>query len=119
MQLYRIPLRSVMFSLVVFSSPLLANDCGEVPQSPELVDGETATMDELVANSESVKTFIADADAYLDCNEAFVTSKDFKQLDAAEQKKYLDLNSSLLKDRNDIGEDFNTEVTEYKAANPQ
>ena len=120
MQLYKNSLRNAMlFSIALFSAPLLASECGERPQAPEVVDGASATMDELVANSKSVKAFIADADAYLDCNEAIVTSEDFKKMDPADQKAMIETNKKLLKERNDIGEHFNQEVAAYQAANPQ
>ena len=119
MQSYKTIIRPVLFSLAFVSAPLMANDCGEVPQAPEVVDGASTSMDDLVANSQSVKAFIADADAYLDCNETFIQSDGFKDLEPAEQQAALDTNTELLKARNQIGEDFNEEVAAYKAANPQ
>lgn len=119
MQLYKNTLRPVMLSLAVFASPLYANTCGDVPTSPELVDGATATMEDLVANSQSVKAFIAEADTFLDCNEAFAKTDEFKAISADEQKKVIETNATLLKARNDIGENFNKEVQTYKAANPE
>ncbi len=96
--------------------PTLAQDCGEAPKAPELVDGSQATMEELKKNSEAVKTYIADADEYLDCREAYVTSDAFKEMQPARRKAYIDKNREVLSVRNAIGEDFNEQVLEYKAA---
>jgi len=110
----------VLLSLVftALTGSALASDCGNPPQEPEIVDGATATMEELVANSESVKTYISEADAYLDCREGVVKSDTFKNMSKEEQKAFLEANSVLLKSRNNIGEKFNAEVADYKKANP-
>ncbi len=119
MQVYKMPIRAAILSLAFCASPLLAGDCGERPEAPEVIDGASASMDELVANSESVKAFIAEADTYLDCNEELATSDEFKELDPAEQKRIIKVNKALLKERNDIGQRFNEQVADYQAANPQ
>ena len=119
MKSYNNIIRPVLFSLALVSSPLFALDCGEVPAEPEVIDGANATMDELVANSQSVKAFIAGADTFLDCGESYVKSDEFKALGADEQKEILDRNARILAERNGIGEKFNAQVAAYKAANPQ
>ena len=119
MHYYKKVFSPVLLTLAVVSAPILADDCGDLPQAPAVIDGASATMEDLVANSQSVKAFIADADAYLDCNEAFVKSDGFKSLSEEEKKSALDMNSGLLDARNNIGEKFNSEVAAYKAANPQ
>jgi hypothetical protein len=93
-----------------FSGVTLAADCGEAPVAPELADGTTATMDELIANSEAVKSFIADADTYLDCREDLMKSDEFKMMEEAVRASYVTATSELLDIRNSISEDFNEQV---------
>ena len=112
--------RRVLLTLALgaFTGSALASDCGTLPQEPEIIDGGSATMEDLVANSESVKTFISEADAYLDCREGIAKTDAFKEMSKDEQQAFLKANSDLLKSRNDIGEKFNAEVADYKKANP-
>ena len=112
--------RLILLSLTlgVFSAAALADDCGNAPQQPELVDGASATMEELVANSESVKNYIAEADAYLDCREKIVNSDTYKSMSKDDQKVFTQANSDVLASRNGIGDKFNAEVADYKKANP-
>jgi hypothetical protein len=107
-------------SVFAISSFAFAQDeCGEVPVAPEIVDGATATMEELVANSETVKAFVADADAYLDCREAYAKDDAFKALSEDERKDYLAVNSALIDVRNGIGPSFNEQVGVYTKAHPE
>ncbi len=97
--------------------PTLAQDCGEAPEPPELVDGSEATMEDLAGNSEMVKSYIANADEYLDCRESYLETEAFRKLPPAERSDYIDENREVLSTRNSIGEDFNAEVVKYKEAN--
>ncbi len=117
---YKNCFRPVVLAAAMALGPVLAvaDDCGEVPAAPEIIDGATATMEALVANSEEVKAYIAAADGYLDCREAIAKSDDFKDLPAAEQQAQIAANAQVLETRNKIGDDFNAEVGAYKAANP-
>lgn len=95
-----------------------ANDCGEAPVAPQLVDGASVTMEEIVANSEQVKAYIAEADKYLDCREAIIPTEAFTALDESAQAEYRAANKVVLDARNGIGEAFNAEVADFKKANP-
>lgn len=101
---------SVIMAIFCFSGTVSADDCGEAPIPPELADGATATMDELIANSEAVKGFIADADGHLDCRESLMKSDEFKMMDESARGAYMAATSELLKVRNSISEDFNEQV---------
>lgn len=101
-----------------FSSLALANNCGEAPAAPALVDGAKVTMDEIVANSEQVKAYIATADQYLDCREQIIPTEEFLARPEAEQESYRADNKTVLDKRNAIGEEFNAQVSAFKAANP-
>jgi hypothetical protein len=104
--------------LLGLSSTALAQDCSEAPVAPDLVDGATASMDQLVANSEEVKTFIAAADSYLDCRYAYRDTVAYKDLSRSDKGAYTDETEEVLDARNEIGDDFNDEVAAYQAANP-
>jgi hypothetical protein len=100
-------------------STALAGDCGEPPAEPAIVDGSEATMDEMVANSEEVKGYIKEADAYLDCREGQVKTEAFKEKSDEDKVKWMQKNKKVLDERNGIGDKFNDQVAEYKKANPQ
>jgi hypothetical protein len=113
-----LPIAVQISILMGFSSIALANECGDKPMIPTLVDGASATMAELVSNSGEVKDFIAAADAYLDCDAEFRQSIAYKDLSRADKSAATDDAKDYLDARNDIGDDFNLEVQAYKAANP-
>src|SRR5690606_23809846 len=74
--------KALIFSAAFcLGSTVMANECGEPPAAPPLVDGATATMEAVVANSDEVKVYIADADKYLDCREAAIATEGFTALD--------------------------------------
>ena len=102
-----------------FTSGSLFADCGSAPNSPEIPDGATASMEELVGASKAVKAFIANADIYLDCREAAMNSEEYKNLAEEEKNAWIEDVSLLTKSRNAIGDNFNAQVSAYKEANPQ
>ncbi|MFA5548537.1 MAG: hypothetical protein WDA10_08370 [Porticoccaceae bacterium] len=111
--------KALIFSAAFcLGSTVMANECGEPPAAPPLVDGATATMEAVVANSDEVKVYIADADKYLDCREAAIATEGFTALDKSAQDEYRAANKTVLDARNAIGEDFNKEVAAFKKANP-
>ena len=109
---------SVALSNLSIAQESEANQCGDAPLAPEVVDGSSATMTDLVANSKAVQTFIANADEHLDCKKALVNdttnglSSDERDI---HEKNFMD----LVTVRNEIGDLFNAEVEAFKAANPE
>lgn len=109
---------------MVVSAPNLAQDsvdelqCGVSPTAPEVVDGSSTTMEELVANSKAVQGFIAEADEYLDCQKEVVNDTT-NGLSREERNSRTKLYESLVLVRNEIGDLFNAEIAEYRAANPE
>jgi len=110
-----IALATLMVSVAGFSTTALAADCGDAPVPPELADGATATMDDLIANSEAVKAFIADADTHLDCRENLMKGDEFKMMEEGARAIYMTATSDLLGVRNSISEDFNEQVKIFSA----
>ena len=101
-------------SSLVFSQSEDDSGCGVEPVAPEIVDGATSSMEDLVANSKAVNAYIADADTFLDCREAYV-----KGLDKSERDQHTGAISELTAKRNEIGDIFNAQVAKFKEANPQ
>gem|GEM_PF-908833 len=106
--------------LFVLGGPVYAQtDCGVLPEKPSIVDGSTATMEELVANSQAVKSYIGDVDNFLDCYDAFMQSSDFSELPQKEKLVYANAMDNILEARNAIGPQFNAQVEAFRAAQPQ
>ncbi len=104
--------------LMGISSTALAQDCEDMPTKPAMTDGATATMDQIVANSEEVKAYIAAADTYLDCHADYRQTIAYKSMSSEEKDASSDQAKALLDDRNDAGDEFNDEVQAYRDANP-
>lgn len=108
----------------LFSLPITAvaqpgdDGCGEEPVAPAIVDGATSAMEDLVANSKAVTGFIAEADTYLDCREAYVKDKS-NGLSESDRDAVSATISALTKKRNEIGDLFNAEVAKFREANPE
>lgn len=107
-----------LVALMAFAHQVVAQDssCGDIPVEPVIVDGATATMEELVANSKEVNAYIAEADLFLDCSEAR-----YKRLSASRihKERVAEEVKLVTERRNEIGEEFNAQVASYQAANPQ
>lgn len=90
----------------------LGKACGQEPSVPAIVDGSSASMEDLVANSKEVNAFIDQADEYLDCQEVF-DGGNGKLSERALEKR-----AELLETRNEIGDNFNAQVAAFQKANP-
>lgn len=101
-----------------FSSTAFAQSCGEAPEAPEIPDGATATMEQLIATSGAVNAFLDSADVFLDCGTAEKDTVAYKDLSRAEKGRIVDAREDLIDIYNSIADDFNEEVQAYQAANP-
>lgn len=95
-----------------------ADNCGEAPEKPEILDGSQATMEELVTNSNEVTAFIEKADEYLDCQDKYGQSDKFQDLNEEQQVSWHEDRMELLDVRNGIADEFNAEVAAFREANP-
>ena len=93
-----------------------STSCGELPVEPDIVDGASSTVEQLVANSEAVNAYIAEADQFLDCSE-----DRYKRLSSSRihKDRIGEQIKTVTARRNEIGAEFNAQVAAYKAANPQ
>ena len=107
------------FSILLgLSTTAMAQDCGVVPTKPEVVDGASSSMEQIIENSNEVKTYIAEADLYLDCHAAWRQLIAFRGLSRDEKDAIEAEIKVILDERNAIGDDFNAEVQAFRDANP-
>lgn len=116
---WRVPSAILCTAFVSLLSTATLADCGDVPAEPEILDGATATMDQLVANSKSVNAYIAEMDTYLDCREAGMQTEEFAALSKTVRKATKKEVKNLTERRNEIGPRFNAEVQAYKKHHPE
>ena len=114
----RIKIALQAFFLLVISSSVYAQECGESPTAPAVVDGASATLEELKQNSDDINAYIVIADEYLDCTHAFEDSRDFDTLGVDAKEQFRAEASAVLAARNEIADEFNLQVAAYQEANP-
>ena len=90
--------------------------CGDPPTEPTIVDGATASMEQLVANSKEVNLYITEADTFLDCSELRYKRLSSSRVHKAPVAEQIRLVTAR---RNDIKDEFNDQVAAFREANPQ
>ncbi len=99
----------------------------EQPTRPILPDGAASTMEQMLDGQKAVKTFQTANLEYMDClnemaksNEAAAKKADGDDKDAAtaEYDKAITLHNAAVTAEEEVAGQFNTEIREYKAANP-
>ena len=103
-----------------------AADC-EQPAQPALPDGASSTMEQMLEGQKAVKTFQAANLEYLSCLEEMVESAesaakkadgDAKDEATAAYNKAVEMYNAAVSAEEEVAGQFNTEIREYKAANP-
>jgi hypothetical protein len=116
---------SVTLALLLGSTVSMA-EC-VAPDAPTLPDGGDATMQDMIAGQNAVKTFQTDNITYMVClekvfNEAEAAGKKGsdkeKAAATAVYEKALDEYNNAVSKEEEVAGQFNTEIREYKAANP-
>ena len=92
----------------------------DYPHRADIVDGGTATKDEMIASQKSVKAYLAAMDEYLTCIEAeekeaaaYLVSPEPSELQRREDmltKKY----NAAVEEKQIVAEEFNVQVRAYK-----
>jgi hypothetical protein len=106
-----------------------AADC-ESPEMPNLPDGGSATMDDMLAGQKAVKKFQTSNIEYMKCLEENFTAAKAAALDedasaeeraaAAERHSAgVEAYNAAVSAEESVAGQFNTEIREYKAANPK
>ena len=118
-------LKTALLALALSSTPALAQDCA-APAAPTLPDGATSSYDDMIAGMGQVKDFQAANAEYLSCLEPQIEAAktaamaedapdEAKAALMAAEKAYNDAVSV----EEGIAGQFNNEIREYKAANPE
>ena len=115
-----------LLGLTLVSSQAFA-ECTS-PEAPNLPDGATASMEDMLAGQKAVKTFQAANVAYMKClEEGFTaaeevakngTTDEEKAAAQAEYTQGIDAYNDAVSKEEEVAGQFNVEIREYKAANP-
>ena len=118
------------FTIAAFTTLLLSSaamaDC-TAPALPELPDGASSTMEDMLAGQKAVKTFQASNIEYMKCLEPAIATAEAALKDAdkdgkdAAQSSYgelIDAYNSAVSNEEEVAGKFNSEIKAFKAANP-
>jgi hypothetical protein len=113
---------------LALASPLaLAGDCA-APDTPILPDGGSSSMEQMLEGQKAVKAFQAANLEYMGCLEKDFTaaeavvngdgSEEQKATAKARYEESVDAYNAAVSKEEDVAGQFNTEIREYKEANP-
>lgn len=119
---------TIALAALSLGSAAAVADCTK-PESPTLPDGASATMDDMLAGQKAVKTFQAANVEYMKCLEEVFTTAEAKVKEgglaedvlAETQQAYqeaVEAYNAAVSTEETVAGQFNTEIREYKAANP-
>lgn len=116
-----------LLAIALAAPGAFAGDCTN-PAAPTLPDGGTASMEDMLAGQKAVKDFQAANLEYMSCvekdiaaaEEATLKAADDKEKEAAQaaHQKALEAYNAAVSKEEEVAGQFNTEIREYKAANP-
>jgi len=115
-------LKIAALSLVLGSGLCLADDCVQ-PDVPTIPDGSTSTLEQMLEGQKGVKAFQAANLEYMSCLEARLGAAEaqIKEGDKDATARFTEIqetyNAAVSREEEVAGQ-FNTEIREYKAANP-
>ncbi len=115
-------------ALLIGSGYSFADDC-TAPALPELPDGATATMEQMLAGQKSVKAFQAANLEYMKCLEPGIETARAAAAEAVEKKEGVDeakaaftsaqdSYNAAVSAEEDLAGRFNNEVRAFKSAHP-
>ena len=123
-------IKPIITLALVLGSPLTIADCMS-PDAPTLPDGASSTMQDMIAGQQAVKAFQAENIAYMDCVEkmmgeteaaaakmAKTGSDEEKASSTAAYENAVNQYNNAVSTEEEVAGQFNTELREYKAANP-
>ncbi|MEE4660776.1 MAG: hypothetical protein V2J89_09920 [Halieaceae bacterium] len=102
-----------MFLAVSLAAPAVFANC-DVPESPVLPDGTTASLAEMVEGQQAVKAYMEAAEAYLACLVAEETAAGQEESDALRSARN-DAHNGAVETMERLADAFNAEVRAYKA----
>ena len=115
-------IKYITLVLALSGASAMAADC-EAPAVPTLPDGATSTMEQMLEGQKAVKAFQAANLAYMQCLEPSLSAAEAQVKEgvegAEETYKAVEENYNAAVSREEeVAGQFNTEIREYKAANP-
>jgi hypothetical protein len=119
-------LKYALLALVMGSSYTVADDCTS-PEAPTLPDGATSSMEDMLAGQKAVKEFQAANLEYMGCVEQTISAAEEATLKASDEdkeaaqaahQKAMEAYNAAVSQEEEVAGQFNTEIREYKAANP-
>lgn len=115
-------LRLAVLGLALSSTVSLADDCVS-PAKPDVPDGATSTMEQMLAGQKAVKAFQSANLEYMSCLEPKLAAAEAEAAaGSAEavsnyQQVQEDYNAAVSREE-DVAGQFNAAIRDYKAANP-
>ena len=111
-----------VLGLALGSAGSMANDC-VAPAQPEIPEGEDSSLEQMLAGQKAVKTFQAANLAYMSCLEPQLAEAEAAAKAGAEGavEKYTQLQetyNAAVSVEEEVAAKFNTEIRDYKSANP-
>jgi hypothetical protein len=117
-------LKLALVGLMFTSAGSIAADCTS-PEAPSLPDGASASMEDMLGGQQAVKDFQAANLEYMNCLDPLVAAatakamaKDSSDEDKAAVKALEERYNGAVSAEEGLAGQFNTEIREYKAANP-
>ena len=98
-----------------FLAGLVFAEC-EREAAPDLPDGASATMEEMVAGQGAVKAYVASSNSYLECMDAEMAAIPEEETDA--RVAALESYNAAVDEQAAVAEGFNEQIRAFKAANP-
>tara|TARA_R110002073_G_scaffold790_2_gene5667 strand:- start:9390 stop:9752 length:363 start_codon:yes stop_codon:yes gene_type:complete len=102
----------------------LAQDC-TAPAEPKIPDGSSADMQQMLDGQQAVKAFQAANSEYMDCLDPKiaeatekVTAEDASEADLSTLKSLEEAYNAAVSREENVAEEFNSEIRDYKEANP-
>jgi hypothetical protein len=117
-------MKLALIGLAFVSAAGMAGEC-TAPSVPNLPEGATASMDEMLAGQKAVKAYQTANSEYRTCLDPLVSAAEVQaagdspseEAVAALKKLNEDYNASVSKEE-ELAEKFNVELRKYKEANP-
>ena len=118
-------MKTAFLTLTLLSAPALSQDCTS-PEVPDIPDGATSTYDQMIEGMGTVKSFQSANSEYMKCLEPLISaaSEAAKEADMSDESKAAlnkleTMYNEAVSREEALAGQFNTEIREYKAANPE
>lgn len=109
-------------ALALGSVMSLADDC-VAPDAPQVAEGEDSTLEQMLATQKAVKTFQEANLAYMACLEPKLAAAEAEAKEGVDgaADSYMQIQesyNSAVSQEEEVAGKFNTEIRDYKTANP-